>query len=331
MTEAFREIINTPDAWVRAPKNAFLRPLTQVEADIFEELVDRSRNLEPLAITRDDFDHPVIRALALETRHALRDGHGVTILSGLSPERFDAEGYKRAYWGFGTQLGRPVIQNYHRDVLTHVEEEPDKENPYDSRLKGRGYRTSAEANYHTDTNEIVGLMCAQRAERGGESVLSSALAIHNDFVRERPDLLDSLYEGYYQAIGQDEIMTEEKAPVFGYVDGRVCVYVQFRAMRLAAEKRGESLPPTLSQAMDYFMERAKANEAEFLLEPGEMLLWNNRTQLHGRRSFENSPQRRRLLYRLWLEPADALRIPDNFAEHLKQKIRYADAEALAPS
>ncbi|OJY63581.1 MAG: hypothetical protein BGP16_01505 [Sphingobium sp. 66-54] len=325
MTAVYREIIETPDAWVNAPKDRFLRQLSEAEVDVIAQLVDASRHLAPLEITKADFDHPAVRALAVDVRRKLRSGEGAIVLSQLPQERFSAEDYKRIYWGLGTHLGTPVIQNYHRDLLTHVEVDRDGNKPYDTRLKGRGYRTSAQAGYHTDTNEIVGLMCAQRAERGGESVISSALAIHNDFVRHRPHLLDSLYEGYWQAIGQDEIMTPEKAPVFGYLDGHVCVYVQFRTMRLAAEKRGESLPADLAEAMDYFMDRAVANEAEFLLEAGEILFWNNRTILHGRRQFENSPERHRLLYRLWLEPEDKLRIPDNFAEHLKQEIRAADA------
>lgn len=328
MTSVCRSIIGSPDAWVNAPKEAFLRPLSDEEVDVFAGLVESSRHLEPLQITKADFDHPVIQTLAVETRKKLRQGEGAIVLSGLPQERFSAEDYKRLYWGFGTHLGSPVIQNYHRDLLTHVEVDADPDNPYDTRLKGRGYRTSTDAGYHTDTNEIVGLMCAQRAETGGESVITSALAIHNDFVRNRPHLLESLYEGYWQAIGQDEVMTPVKAPVFGYLDGHVCVYAQFRAMRLAAEKRDEDLPADLAEALDYFLERAAANEAEFLLEAGEMLLWNNRTILHGRRRFENSPEHRRLLYRLWLEPEDKLRIPDNFAEHLKQQIRANDAQMV---
>jgi hypothetical protein len=224
-----------------------------------------------------------------------------------------------------------VIQNYLGALITRVEKEEDEANPRDLRTKGRGYRNAGEANYHTDTNEIVGLMCVERAEKGGDSVISSALAIHNDFVRHHPELLDALYEGYYQAIGQDEVMTEEKAPIFGYLDGRLSVYCQFRAMKLAATNRGEALSPELSAAVDYFYERAKANEAEFLLEPGEMLLWNNRTQLHGRRSFENSPSRKRLLLRLWLEPDNPIRIPANFAEFTKQRLRNQDYERYLAS
>lgn len=97
-------------------------------------------------------------------------------------------------------------------------------------------------------------------------------------------------------------------------------------MRLAAEKRGEPLPDGLGEAIEYFYERALANEAEFLLQPGEILLWNNRTVLHGRRSFENSPSRKRLLLRLWLQPEDPIPVPPNFAEFFKQRIRRADHE-----
>jgi hypothetical protein len=171
-------------------------------------------------------------------------------------------------------------------------------------------------------------MCIERAESGGESVITSAISIHNDFVRNHPELLDTLYEGYYQAIGEDEVMTEEKSPIFGYVEGRLSVYCQFRAMKLAATNRGEALSPELEAAVEYFYERAKANEAEFLLQPGEILLWNNRTQLHGRRSFENSTERKRLLLRLWLRPDNPIAIPANFAEFTKQRLRREDYERL---
>jgi hypothetical protein len=48
--------------------------------------------------------------------------------------------------------------------------------------------------------------------------------------------------------------------------------------------------------------------------------------LHGRRSFENSPSRKRLLLRLWLEPDNPIRIPANFAEFTKQRLRNQDYE-----
>ena len=112
----------------------------------------------------------------------------------------------------------------------------------------------------------------------------------------------------------------------------------FELSRQARGLQGEELARMLNEleaAVDYFYERAHANEAEFLLEPGEILLWNNRTQLHGRRGFENSPTRKRLLLRLWLRPDNPIRIPANFAEFTKQRLRREDykrfVEANAPA
>jgi len=38
-----------------------------------------------------------------------------------------------------------------------------------------------------------------------------------------------------------------------------------------------------------------------MLEPGEMVLWHNFTNLHSRTEFENDATHRRLLLRLWLD------------------------------
>ncbi len=328
MAAVLTEVVEAPSAWVNQGKDYFLFELSEARIDAIERAVQATKHLPIQAVTRAEFDDPEIRALAREILSDLRDGRGAVVISQLPQGRFSPDDYERAYWGLGQHLGTPVIQNYLGDLITRVEKEENSDKPRDTRTKGRGYRNANEAGYHTDTDEIVGLMCIERAETGGESVITSAISIHNDFVRNHPELLDALYEGYYQAIGEDEVMTEEKSPIFGYVEGRLSVYCQFRAMKLAATNRGEALSPELEAAVEYFYERAKANEAEFLLQPGEILLWNNRTQLHGRRGFENSPERKRLLLRLWLRPDNPIAIPANFAEFTKQRLRREDYERL---
>ncbi|WP_255504874.1 TauD/TfdA family dioxygenase [Novosphingobium sp. EMRT-2] len=49
--------------------------------------------------------------------------------------------------------------------------------------------------------------------------------------------------------------------------------------------------------------------AQFRLSPGDVVLWHNWSWLHGRTAFEDDPEQRRLLLRLWLRsdlcpPAD---------------------------
>ncbi len=51
-----------------------------------------------------------------------------------------------------------------------------------------------------------------------------------------------------------------------------------------------------------------------LLEPGDAQILSNFTMLHSRTTFEDheDPDRRRLLYRLWLTPPDAPPIPSSW-------------------
>jgi hypothetical protein len=42
----------------------------------------------------------------------------------------------------------------------------------------------------------------------------------------------------------------------------------------------------------------------FMLEPGEMMFWNNLTHFHSRTTFDNEAGHERLLMRLWIDVPD---------------------------
>jgi len=91
--------------------------------------------------------------------------------------------------------------------------------------------------------------------------------------------------------------------VFCDVGGVVsCIYAA-SFMRNAAERMGVPLPGRLAEALAFFSEQAERDDLalRFMLEPGEMILWHNFTNLHSRTEFENDAQHKRLLLRLWLK------------------------------
>ncbi|HZV17425.1 MAG TPA: TauD/TfdA family dioxygenase [Sphingobium sp.] len=321
-----KDLIDNKTAWRNPPKDLFIRDLTGEELAALDQALHATIDKPKLSITREEFDHPVIRELARKIMVDLREGPGATILRGLDAKVYDAEAIERIYWGLGMHLGKPSWQNDLGDLMGYVEEEPDPENPYDSRTKGRGYRSSHEAGYHTDTDEVVGLACVRRAEQGGTSVIASIPTIYNEFVKKRPDILPALFEGYYATVGQDEVMSDQKMVIFAEVDGQLLCELQDSGMRKAAEKRGEKLPEDLVEALSFLRDTAEETRAEFLLEDGEILLWNNRTVIHGRRGFQNSPERRRLLLRLWLAPEDTPPVPDTFPEVMRKRLRREKIE-----
>lgn len=304
MTPICRQIIDHPSAWTPASVKGradLTRPLTAAELDALDALLEATRDRPPQAIGRADFTHPALEPLLAELRRELMDGRGVILLTGITRDRYSEEDFERIYWGLGTHLGRAAVQSRWGDKLGYVEKA--ENDPVD-----RGYRSQRDLVFHTDSYEVVGLMCVRPAATGGESRLASTLAIHNEILKNRPELLEPLYRGYYMALREAQTtstpVTPMKIPVFCFVGGKVSCTYNRSFMERAADKRGEPLPADMAEALAYFAGLAERDDIniEFLLEPGDILLWHNFTNLHARKAFENSAERKRRLLRLWLTP-----------------------------
>jgi hypothetical protein len=294
--------ITTPAAWTNSGvggKAGLTQHLTAAQLAAFDAILARSRHLGPQETSRADFDHPEINALIAGLDGTIRHGRGVVVLSGLTRETHSEEDMERIYWGIGVCLGRPAVQSALGERVGHVRHV--KDDPV-----ARGYRSNEELTPHTDSHSIVGLMCLQRAETGGLSRIVSSATLHNEILARRPDLLEPLYEGYYFAIAEaqfsDRPVTDFKIPVFCCIDDIVsCGYVR-SFMYQAAKLRGERVPDRLTEALDLFDTLAIDDTLgiEFLLEPGEMMLWHNFQMLHARGAYQDSPRHTRHLLRHWL-------------------------------
>ena len=312
----YREVITAPAAWTNRSiggKTGLTQRLTDAQLAAFGEVLARTRHLEPQQATRADFDHPEINALTDGLSETIRHGRGAVLLTGVSRTTHSEEDMERIYWGIGLCLGDPAVQSMLGDRLGHVQHV--KDDPV-----ARGYRSNEELTPHTDSYRIVGLMCLQQAETGGLSRIVSSLSIHNEILATRPDLLEPLYEGYYYAVAEaafsDKPVTDFKIPVFCCIDGMVsCNFVR-SFMQRAAKLRGEALPEIFAEAMDYFNQITERDDVgiQFMLQPGEMLLWHNFQMLHARAAYQDSPQHTRHLLRLWLKVENDRPICDEILE-----------------
>ncbi len=294
--------IDHPAAWTRAGlggREAITLRFSAAELDAFDALLARTRDRPPQQLQRDDVvERPLIELFA-RLRDEILDGRGAILLGGLSSRYADAEDLERIYWAIGTHLGHAAVQSRNGDRLGRVERD-------DTDPVARGYRSAGELSMHTDSYEIVGLLCIRKAARGGESALVSSLAIHNALLAERPDLLPPLYEGFRLAIPEARLgsqpVTDAPIPVFCNVDGVVSCMFAASFIREASRMTGTPLPAGLDEALRIFLEVANRDDLalRFTLEPGEILLWHNFTHLHARTEFEDEPGHRRLLLRLWL-------------------------------
>lgn len=301
MTAICHHVVDHPSAWTPSTihdKSALKLALSEDELVAIESLLSRTRHLRPQEVTRADFDHPVVNGLLDRVRDVIMNGRGILIVSGVTPDRFDPRDFERIYWGFGTHLGIGAVQSGNGDRLGYVQNNPADE------VK-RGYRSLRELHMHTDSYEVVGLMCVRRAKSGGLSGLAPSLSIHNEILRTRPDLLAPLYRGFRiaseEARFSTKAVTDDAMPVFSYVDGKLSCMYEPSHMKNAAEILG-GMPGDLAEALDVFDSIANREDMalRFLLEPGDMMLWHNYTNLHSRTSFEDDPASPRLLLRLWL-------------------------------
>jgi hypothetical protein len=301
-------LIDHPAAWTVADLGGKDRIAFDLDARHVRALDDavaatRRRGLALADVRAADVPLGPLAPLVERLRRVLLEGRGVAIVRGFPVGDRDEETIAAMYWGLGAHLGRAVSQSLMGDRLGHVLD-ASRGNEH-----ARGYRSARELDPHTDSDDIVGLLCLRPAKSGGESLLTSSLAVHDALVREEPAHLPRLYRGFHYHWNGEEPpgeppITPYEIPVFAEVAGVwSSIYLRFFIDKAGEEngvKEGEG-----KAALDAFDARAKREDLQlrFRLEPGEASLINNYTTLHARTAFvdHEDPARCRHLLRLWLQ------------------------------
>jgi len=252
-------------------------------------------------IRRYHFSHPAIDADLAVLLAQIKNGPGLVIMRGFPVAKYDAERMQSLYWGIGTHFGRGCSQSADGDYLGHVT---------NVAKASRGYTTDRELNLHTDSAEIVGLLCVRDAREGGLSIYASSLKVHEIIAREHPEYLAVLEHGFRcdrrgEEAPEDEPVTPYRVPVFSTQDGILSGRYVRGVIDKGAERLGEPLTSFEKQALACFEEIGQRDEVRFevMLRPGEASFINNYEILHARTGFVDwdEPEKKRLLYRLWLE------------------------------
>lgn len=283
------------------------------------------RNLDWREVAAEAFPLPRLGARLAAIAEELEEGCGMAKLAGLPVERYAPEDLRRIWFGIGSHLGRPVFQNRHGELMREIRDEgPGTGERYGQVAAGGGAflssyartLTSGPLRFHTDRTDVVGLLCVHQARSGGLSRLSSSVAIHNEMLRRRPDLLDVLFQDYPRSRFGEEAATPDVVyalPVFGLRDGKLTSHFSLTYIE-AAEMSGRVPPLTAAQREALELLLALADELAFdmTLAPGDMQFLNNHVIYHARTAFTDGAEERerRLLYRLWLSMPNSRPLPD---------------------
>ncbi len=163
----------------------------------------RNKSLGSTRFTKDDFPLPMLGSVLDAQRDELEIGRGFVLFRGIPVDRYDLDELTALYWGIGAHIGEGIFQNSQGDLVGHVTDHGKKfegDDPYKHNI--RAYTTTVEIPPHTDSCDLVGLLCVRPARLGGGSAVVSSTALYNEFLATRPDLLGPLYKGFYTDIAQ---------------------------------------------------------------------------------------------------------------------------------
>lgn len=266
----------------------------------------RARGLSFFEVTRRDFSHPALDGFLAGVLERLKSGPGVLLLGGFPVADCPRDEVETIYWGVGTHLGAAVSQSAAGDLLGHV---TDKSDPAHGKV-GRGYQSARALTIHSDSAELVGLLCVRPAKAGGANVFASSLRVYEIIQAEHPEYLAVLERGFpYHRRGEEapgaEPITPYDVPIFSHHGGLTSCRYSTEGFLAALHALGRALTPLERDAIACF--EATALRADVRLDlrtaPGEAVFVNNYEILHARTAFTDwaEPEKRRLLLRLWLE------------------------------
>jgi hypothetical protein len=289
--------------------------IMEIEAAV-NGLASASENLGNLS--PDDFPLPTFGPRLQSLLGEVLDGRGFVLLRRLPVERWSHRQTATAFLGIGSHLGSLRSQNADGHLLGHVKDLGRSSSDPNVRI----YQTRERQTFHTDSCDVVGLLCLTQAKSGGLSSLVSSTTIFNEMRRRRPDLARVLFAPI-ETDRRGEVVEGEKPyfkiPVFNWHAGLLSTIYQRQYIE-SARRFPDVEPLTTAQiaGLDLLDELANDPQLHLMmeLERGDMQLVHNHTILHDRTAYEDWPEpaRKRHLLRLWLAPRRARPLPAVFAE-----------------
>ncbi|MDY6807238.1 MAG: TauD/TfdA family dioxygenase [Cyanobacteriota bacterium] len=264
-------------------------------------------------ITKSQFPLPCLSKKLSYILDVIENGIGAVVLRGLPVEKYEPEEIKKLLWGISLHLGTPVEQSRAGELINDIKDRGLKIGDPNSRyLNSRGAAT-----LHTDPCDVIGMLSIAEAERGGESDLTSSVAVHNEMLQHYPDLLEILYEPFYYKMSNWYQGDKDycSLPIFADCQGYfVCNHARY----LIEDAQKYTNAPRLSQkqkkALDLLDEICNNPKFKltFRLPSGALLLMNNLVVLHGRKDYIDGVANQRHLLRVWLSHPNTRPLPPEY-------------------
>ena len=265
--------------------------------------------LPTLRLSPDDFDLPACKALMQQAKACLTEGPGFVLVDRLPLDELSPIHAVAVYWILTSLIARPVAQKWDGTMIYEV---ADTSGPRPGN-RIRPDTTNAEQVFHTDNAYnvtppgFVALLCLRTAKTGGISRIVSLNTAHNLMRKQYPELLPRLYEPFLwdrvkEHADRDDMVLSN--PVFTSDGGSLQARLGNRLIRQGYSVAKTEIDEEGDAALEalYGILDDPTLYKEFVFEPGQIQILDNRFIGHKRTAFEDwpEPDRRRQLVRLWL-------------------------------
>ena len=315
-----------PSAWrgdELAKSTEWIYELSDAESSELEEVGRRFVADDPdlRTVTAADYSLPACQALNEECARQMDSGRGFILVRGLRTEEYGDVLAGAIFYVMGLHLGQPIGQNQMGDVLDHVVATSNKTLEDPSALPSR---VRDRLPFHSDSSDVVALMCLRGAKEGGASSLVSGTTIYNEILRRRPDLAPLLFEPFHWDWRRQDPDSPEmtySSPIISYVDGVFSMYAGNSMIFSAQEYPG--VPPLTDDQVELLhlfdeISQEPGLPIDMDFQPGDVQWLLNYAALHSRTSYDDypEPERRRHLLRLWLRRDVGRPMVDRFGKHV---------------
>lgn len=296
--------------------------LTDAQVTELEALGKRFLEEDPDLRTAQAEDYPLVECAeaVLEWRRDVDFGRGFVLVRGLRSDLYSDALSSAIYYVLGLHMGDPIRQNEMGDLIDHVYATSDKTMDDPTALSAK---VRDKLVYHSDSSDIVSLMCLRGAKEGGLSCLVSGAEIYNEILRRRPDLAGLLLEPlHWDWRKQDHSAPSDTytSPIVSMQDGVFSMYAG--SLYIITAQDYEGVPKLTEDQLEMLRlfdeityEPGMAIEMDF--RPGDIQWLSNYAALHARTSFDDfpEPQRKRHLLRLWLSSKTDRPVVDGFGKN----------------
>lgn len=306
--DILREPVEGPSVWTGSDLQrdaSWVYELSAAQVDDLDRALGESkrRGLQLAEITRDTFSLPSLADDLARLLNELRDGRGFAAVRGFPVDGYALEDVEKMYWGLCAHLGTGVTQNSEAGLIHCVTD--GKLRP---QMGTRGVGNPGPVGLHIDLADCVVLCCVRQAPDNPFSTVASAMHVYNEILRQHPEWLPRLYEGFVwtrrSEQNDDETpVSNYKVPAYSYAQGVLTCRFNAGWSRTGMQELGQEFTEEETEIFRFIQEVASESCLSFPLHRGDIAFCNNYTVFHGRAGHDpvEEEERKRLLLRIWMD------------------------------